>query len=100
MIGQSNQRWDRRRFLGTAAGVLGASVAAERVGADERPKAETRLPRAKPEDIGLDSRRLQVAYDLLEKWTTGPDAPVPGGAILVGRNGKVVAPRFYGRQGP
>jgi serine-type D-Ala-D-Ala carboxypeptidase len=25
---------------------------------------------------------------------------VPGGAILVGRHGKVVAPRFFGRQGP
>jgi CubicO group peptidase (beta-lactamase class C family) len=41
-----------------------------------------------------------VAYDLLEKWTTGGDASVPGGAILVGRNGKVVPPRFFGRQGP
>src|SRR5262249_12421772 len=34
------------------------------------------------------------------KWTTGKDAPVPGGAILVGRSGKAVAPRFFGRQGP
>jgi CubicO group peptidase (beta-lactamase class C family) len=41
-----------------------------------------------------------VAYDLLEKWTIGPDAPVPGGAILVGRHGKIVPPRFFGRQGP
>jgi CubicO group peptidase (beta-lactamase class C family) len=67
---------------------------------DERQKKEAHLPHAKPEDIGLDSRRLQVAYDLLEKWTTGADAPVPGGAILVGRNGKVVPPHFFGRQGP
>ena len=36
----------------------------------------------------------------MEKWTTGPNAPVPGGAILVGRFGKTVAPRFFGRQGP
>src|SRR5207249_11823535 len=26
--------------------------------------------------------------------------PISGGAILVGRNGKVVAPRTFGRQGP
>jgi CubicO group peptidase (beta-lactamase class C family) len=58
------------------------------------------LPQAKPEDIGIDPKRLQVAYDLLEKWTTGPNAPVPGGAILAGRAGKTVAPRFFGRQGP
>ena len=58
------------------------------------------LPQSKPEDIRIDPRRLQVAYDLMEKWTTGPNAPVPGGAILVGRFGKTVAPRFFGRQGP
>ncbi|OWK34436.1 Beta-lactamase class C [Fimbriiglobus ruber] len=48
----------------------------------------------------MDPKRLQVAYDLMEKWTVGPNAPVPGGAILVGRHGKVIAPRFFGRQGP
>jgi CubicO group peptidase (beta-lactamase class C family) len=58
------------------------------------------LPHADPEEIGLDSRRLQAAYDLLHQWTSGSDAPVPGGAILVGRHGRVVAPRFFGRQGP
>jgi CubicO group peptidase (beta-lactamase class C family) len=58
------------------------------------------LPIAQPAEIGLDPRRLQIAYDLLEKWTTGRDAPVPGGAILVGRNGRIVEPRFFGRQGP
>lgn len=58
------------------------------------------LDHARPEEIGLDGNRLQVAYDLLEKWTTGPDAPVPGGAILVGRHGRIVAPKFFGRQGP
>jgi len=58
------------------------------------------LPQVEPEEIQLDSRRLQVAYDLMEKWTSGPNAPVPGGAIQVGRFGKTVAPRFFGRQGP
>jgi CubicO group peptidase (beta-lactamase class C family) len=58
------------------------------------------LPQARPEDLRIDPRRLQVAYDLLEKWTTGPNAPVPGAALLVGRSGKALAPRFFGRQGP
>jgi len=55
---------------------------------------------AKPEDLGIDPKRLQVAYDLLEKWTTGPQAPVPSAAILAGRLGKTLPPRFFGRMGP
>jgi CubicO group peptidase (beta-lactamase class C family) len=62
--------------------------------------ASFHLPHAKPEEIGLDPRRLQTAYDLLAKWTSGPKAPIPGGAILVGRHGKIVEPKFFGRQGP
>src|SRR4051812_29278956 len=58
------------------------------------------LPLAKPDEIGLDPQRLQRAYDLLEQWTTGPKATVPGGAIAVGRKGKLVEPRYFGRQGP
>ncbi|MEK6237704.1 MAG: beta-lactamase family protein, partial [Planctomycetales bacterium] len=58
------------------------------------------LPHAAPEDVGLDPRRLESAFRLLEEWTSGEDAPIPGGAILVGRNGKIVPPRFLGRQGP
>ncbi|MFT5469384.1 MAG: CubicO group peptidase (beta-lactamase class C family), partial [Verrucomicrobiales bacterium] len=58
------------------------------------------LPNAKPESIGLNPDQLQVAYDLLESWTKGPDTSVPGGAILVGRNGKIAEPRFFGNQGP
>jgi CubicO group peptidase (beta-lactamase class C family) len=57
------------------------------------------LPIASAKSIGLDEARLKVAYDLLDSWTGGPEAPVPGGAILVGRAGKVVAPKFFGRQG-
>lgn len=66
----------------------------------EPQPAKGLLPQARPEEVGLDPRRLQAAYDLLEKWTAGPDAPVPAGAILVGRAGKTVAPRFFGRMGP
>jgi CubicO group peptidase (beta-lactamase class C family) len=64
------------------------------------PHAQTHLPHARPEEIGLDARQIQVASDLLAKWTDGPDAPIPGASILVGRNGKVVPPRFFGRQRP
>jgi len=58
------------------------------------------LAHAKPAEIGLDERRLQAAYDRLDEWTSGKDPPIPGGAILAGRKGKVVEPRFFGRQGP
>jgi CubicO group peptidase (beta-lactamase class C family) len=68
--------------------------------ADTGTTMKTHLPHARPEQIGLDAKQLQVAYDLLEKWTNGKDAPVPSGAILVGRNGKVVPPRYFGRMGP
>src|SRR5262245_29228020 len=78
----------RAVLLGAAAGLAG--LAAEPM----------RLPHAKPEDIGIDAKRLDVAYALMKKWTTGRDAPVPGGAILVGRKGKVVPPRYFGRHGP
>jgi CubicO group peptidase (beta-lactamase class C family) len=60
------------------------------------------LEYAKPAELGLDGDRLAEAAKLLEEWTTpkGGPAPVPGGAILVGRNGKIVEPVFFGRQGP
>lgn len=58
------------------------------------------LPQVQPQEIQLDPAQLEVAYDLMESWTSGPSAAVPGGAILVGRFGKSVAPRFFGRQGP
>ena len=59
-----------------------------------------KLSYAKPEEIGLDSSRLETAHALLQKWTSGPQAPVPGGTILVGRKGKIIEPRFFGKQGP
>jgi CubicO group peptidase (beta-lactamase class C family) len=58
------------------------------------------LPHATPAELGLDESRLQAAYDRLEEWTHGRNAPVPGGAILVGRKGKTIEPRLFGRQGP
>jgi CubicO group peptidase (beta-lactamase class C family) len=58
-----------------------------------------------PAEIGIDEARLQRAYELAEAWTA-PDsagkgsAIMPAAALMVGRKGKVVEPRFFGRQGP
>lgn len=60
----------------------------------------TFLSNARPDEAGLDPRRLQAACDLLRQWTTGADAPIPGAALLVGRRGKIVQNRFFGRMGP
>eukprot|EP00913_Durusdinium_trenchii_P023390 g21968.t1 len=65
----------------------------------------TAIPFAKPQEIGLDPSRLAAADALLRKWTTSAEPgadrpPIPGGMILVGRNGKVVEPKFFGKQGP
>jgi CubicO group peptidase (beta-lactamase class C family) len=86
-----------RSTMAAGAGMLALPGVASAADEEAGPGA---LPQVKPEEIGIDPRRLQFAYDLMEKWTTGPKAPVPGGAILVGRNGKVVAARRFGRQGP
>lgn len=88
-----------RRDMLLAAGAAGAASLVG-IAAADTPKSAAHLPQARPEDIGLDPKRLQNAYDSLEKATSGADAPVPGGAILVGRAGKVVGPRFFGKQGP
>lgn len=58
------------------------------------------LKYANPAELGLDADRLSEAAHLLAEWTAPKDAPVPGGAILVGRHGKIVEPVFFGKQGP
>src|SRR5262249_52241792 len=58
------------------------------------------LPHALPAELGLNDRRLQSAYDRLDEWTSCKTPPIPGGTILVGRHGKTLEPRFFGRQGP
>ena len=52
------------------------------------------LPHVPPAELRIDARRLNAAYDLMARWTTGKNAPVPGGAILVGRGNRSLAPRF------
>jgi CubicO group peptidase (beta-lactamase class C family) len=88
----------RRDLLRAAVAAGGGFLASHMPAQAAEPTAS--LPQVKPEEIGIDGKRLQVAYDLLEKWTTGPSAPVPGAALLVGRAGKTVAPRFFGKHGP
>jgi CubicO group peptidase (beta-lactamase class C family) len=51
----------------------------------------------KPEPIGFDSR-LQRAFDLLKHWTETDK--VPAAALCVGRRGKMLEPRLFGRQRP
>lgn len=60
----------------------------------------TTLPLATPREIGFDSARLESAYARLRQWTTGPDAPWPAAAIAIGRRGRMVEPRWFGRRGP
>ncbi|HEY5315986.1 MAG TPA: hypothetical protein VIK18_25890, partial [Pirellulales bacterium] len=53
---------------------------------------------AQPEEIGFDPTRIERAYALLNAWTRSGE--VPGGAIVAGRRGKMLAPRLFGRMGP
>ena len=87
-----------RPAAGAAAGGA-AVVSGELAEADEKPQDKGGLPQVKPKEIDVDARRLQAAYDLMQEWTAGKKAPVPGGAILVGRSGKTLAPRYFGKQG-
>lgn len=57
-----------------------------------------RLAYATPAELGMDAQRLHLAYDLLDDWTR--QGAVPGGAIVVGRRGRIVEPHFSGRQAP
>src|SRR5262245_44999745 len=56
------------------------------------------LPIAPAEEIGFDPARLRRAFDLLQRWAEADK--LPAAALGVGRRGKVVAPRFFGRQRP
>jgi CubicO group peptidase (beta-lactamase class C family) len=53
---------------------------------------------AEPEEAGFDPARFRHACDLLRRWTD--DGEVPAAALCVGRKGRVVAPRYFGRQSP
>src|SRR5688572_11832022 len=91
----------RREFMRTALVAGGAALSCSAgVAAAKPPPAPAGLPQVEPGELRIDPRRLQVAYNLMESWAAGPKAPIPGGAIMVGRAGKALAPRYFGRQGP
>ncbi len=91
-----NTEFSRRRLLQAAVAAGAASTLTSRA----QEPAGAHLPQVTPAELKLDGKRVQVAYDLLKEWTTGPKCPVPGGAIIIGRNGKTLPPRFFGKQGP
>jgi CubicO group peptidase (beta-lactamase class C family) len=91
----------RRQFMGTATVAVGGALSSCVAVTDAQPaRPPAGLPQVEPGQLRIDPRRLGVAFDLMERWTSGPNAPVPGGAILVGRAGRALSPRFFGRQGP
>jgi CubicO group peptidase (beta-lactamase class C family) len=56
------------------------------------------LPTAAPAEVGFDATRLARVDQLLESWTRSGE--VGAAAYAVGRNGKLVAPRLFGKMGP
>jgi CubicO group peptidase (beta-lactamase class C family) len=54
------------------------------------------LATARPDAVGFDAARLERAYALLRKWAE--EDKVLGAALCVGRRGRMVQPRFFGRQ--
>jgi CubicO group peptidase (beta-lactamase class C family) len=66
------------------------------------PKAEEimslAVPMARPETIGFDPQRLRRAEELLARWVA--EDRLPAAALCVGRQGRIVEPRFFGRQQP
>jgi CubicO group peptidase (beta-lactamase class C family) len=53
------------------------------------------IPVARPEAVGFDSARLDRAFALLKKWAA--EDKVLGAGLCVGRRGRMVEPRFFGR---
>jgi CubicO group peptidase (beta-lactamase class C family) len=56
------------------------------------------LPIAKPDALCLDPRRLERAEELLQSWIAADRVPAAG--WVVGRRGRMLEPRFVGRQAP
>ncbi|MBC7361357.1 MAG: beta-lactamase family protein [Candidatus Aminicenantes bacterium] len=56
--------------------------------------AELRLPSARPEEVGMDSRRLMVLDELINQALNRRD--FPGAVLLVTRHGKIVWRKAYG----
>jgi CubicO group peptidase (beta-lactamase class C family) len=56
------------------------------------------LPTSQPDAIGFDRVRLQRAFDLLKKWAD--EGKLLGAGLCVGRRGRMVEPRFFGKHRP
>jgi CubicO group peptidase (beta-lactamase class C family) len=56
------------------------------------------LPTARPETIGFVPDRLSHAFDLIQRWVDTDK--LPAAALCVGRKGRMVEPRFFGRLRP
>jgi CubicO group peptidase (beta-lactamase class C family) len=56
------------------------------------------LPLARPDELGFVPARLERACDLLGEWARTDK--VPAAALCVGRRGRMLEPRFFGRQRP
>src|SRR5262245_8081077 len=56
------------------------------------------LPAVSAEEAGFDPTQLQRAYVLLERWVESDR--VPAATLCVGRRGRLVEPRFFGRRRP
>src|SRR5437763_1922074 len=53
---------------------------------------------ARPHTIGFDPARIERVYDRLALWVH--EDKMPGAGIAIGRHGKMLAPRVFGRQRP
>ncbi len=58
------------------------------------------LPIATADELGLAAEPLARASRLLAEATSGAQPTIPGAAFIVGRGGRTIEPRFFGRQGP
>lgn len=58
------------------------------------------LPHTRPDELGLNRHRLEVVFRTLDDWTRSDPPIAPAVAVMLGRRGKVIAPRFFGKQGP
>lgn len=56
--------------------------------------AQLRLPSARPEEVGMDSRRLMILDELINQALNRRD--FPGAVLLVTRHGKIVWRKAYG----
>jgi N-acetylmuramic acid 6-phosphate etherase len=55
-----------------------------------------RLPQAQPQDIGLDARQTEAAFEVVRKAVGDGEGDLPGAVAAIVRNGRIVGPRAFG----